>query len=311
MITTLTLNPCIDKTINVNGFKYGGLNRVVSTRADVSGKGINVSIAVHQLSEKTKCLGFNFTDSRDVMTKSLEKSGIEYEFIDVEGTLRTNVKVFDLQNEVMTELNENGHYVNEEAISLLSELVKEEAKVADIMVFNGSAPKGVPKDTYKLLIEAVKDSGVKTVLDAEGDLLLEGIKASPYFIKPNLFEFENAFNVKVTGKKDIVRVAREIIEKGVKIVCVSLGEEGAVLVSQDEAWFAPASDIKVKGLQGAGDSLVAGICIAINKGLEIREMLRYGVAAANASLIREGTLLCTKEDFENMLPKVSIENISL
>lgn len=309
MITTLTLNPCIDKTITVNEFKYGELNRVAGTRTDVSGKGINVSIAVHQLGQKTKCLGFNFTYGSDVMKDSLKKSGIDYEFIDVEGTLRTNIKIFDLKNRVMTELNEHGHFVSEEAVETLKKLVIKEAKVSDIMVFNGSVPEGVPKDIYKMLIEAIKDYNVKTILDAEGELLLEGIKARPYFIKPNLFEFETAFKVKATNKKEIVKVAKEIIENGVKIVCVTLGKEGAVIVSEDEAWFAPGCDIKVKGIQGAGDSLVAGVCIGIINKLDVQEMLRYGVAAANASLIREGTLMCTEKDFNAMLPQVTIERI--
>lgn len=311
MITTLTLNPCIDKTITVDGFKYGELNRVVGTRADISGKGINVSIAVHQLGEGTKCLGFNYKNDSSILRKGLEDIGIQYDLVDVEGTLRTNIKVFDQPVRIMTELNESGHYVNEEAIETLKKLVVHQAETSDIMVFNGSVPQGVPKNIYRTLIESVKEKGVKTVLDAEGELLLEGIKAEPYFIKPNLFEFENAFNIKIKDKIDVVKLSRKIISTGVKIVCVSLGSSGAIIVSEDEAYFAPANKLDVKGLQGAGDSLVAGICIAIKQKLGIEEMLRYGVAAANASLIREGTLLCTKEEFERMLPSVNIEKITL
>lgn len=232
-------------------------------------------------------------------------------FIKVEGTLRTNVKVFDKQTRIMTELNQRGHYVNRQSVDRLIELVMEQADESDIMVFDGSVPEGVPKGIYRELIEMVKPRGIKTVLDAEGELLLEGIKASPYLIKPNLYEFENAFKVKVVNKNDIVKTARDIISNGVKIVCVSLGKEGAIIVDENEAFFAHGSDLEVKGPQGAGDSMVAGICIAINKGLGLRDMLNYGVAAANASLIREGTQLCTKEDFDRMLPTVNIEKISL
>ncbi|HBF40160.1 MAG TPA: 1-phosphofructokinase, partial [Firmicutes bacterium] len=111
-------------------------------------------------------------------------------------------------------------------------------------------------------------------------------------------------------KQDIVRISRSLIEQGVSIVCVTMGKDGAVMVSSDQAWFAPGSDIQVRGVQGAGDSLVAGICMAMEQQLEIPEMLRYGVAAANASLIREGTLLCTADDFQKMLHQVMIENIN-
>lgn len=309
MITTVTLNPCIDKTISISDFKYGELNRVVGTRADVSGKGINVSIALSQLGEETKCLGFNYLRDDMVIKRRLGESKIPYELIDVEGTLRTNVKIFDTKNRVMTELNERGHSVTMEAVERLKKLVKKEALKSDIMVFNGSVPKGVPKDIYKTLIEKVKEEGVKAVLDAEGELLLQGIKAKPYFIKPNIFEFENAFKTKFSNNNDIVNAAKRIIDQGVTIVCVSMGEAGAVIVSHKEGWFAPGSKLNVKGVQGAGDSLVAGICMAVEKGYDTKEMLRYGVAAANASLIREGTLLCTKEDFKRMLSEVKIEKI--
>ncbi|TCL71635.1 fructose-1-phosphate kinase [Hydrogenispora ethanolica] len=311
MITTLTLNPCIDRTITIKGFQYGGLNRVLHTRSDFSGKGINVSIAVHQLGEATECLGFNYVEDSAFVKESLEKLGIRYRFIDIEGSLRTNIKVFDEQSSTMTEFNEHGHYVGAEALERLKQLVLAGAGDAAIMVFNGSVPEGVPKTVYQSLIAAVKASGVKTVLDADGELLLEGLKARPYFVKPNLYEFETAFKVKVRSKQDIVRIAREIIADGVELVCVSLGKEGAVLVGGDEAWFAPATDIKVKGVQGAGDSLVAGICLAIRQELALDQMLRYGVAAANASLIREGTLLCTAADFQAMLPRVAVEKITL
>ncbi|MCR4431356.1 MAG: 1-phosphofructokinase family hexose kinase [Tepidanaerobacteraceae bacterium] len=309
MITTLTLNPCIDKTVVIGGFKYGGLNRVIDTRTDASGKGINVSIVISQLGEQTKCLGFNFLNGKNLVCERLEKHAIPYEFIDVEGTLRTNIKIFDRESGIMTELNESGHCVREESVALLKELVVSNVKDTEIMVFNGSVPAGVPKDIYGQLIEKANYAGVKTILDAEGELLLEGIKSGPFFIKPNLYEFETAFGIKVKDVKDVVKVSKGIIESGVKIVCVSLGKDGAVLVSRDGAWYSPALRIKVRGVQGAGDSLVAGVCIALRRGLELPEMLRYGMAAAHASLLRDGTLLCTREDFDNMLSKIKVEKI--
>lgn len=311
MITTLTLNPCFDKTITIKGFNYGGLNRVNHTRTDVSGKGINVSIALRQLGAGTRCLGFNYLEGGQAVRQSLHQNGIGYQFIDIEGVLRTNVKIFDEQSGIMTEFNENGHFVQKEALILLEEMVGSHLDDTEIMVFNGSVPEGVPKNIYRSLISLVKEKNIRTVLDADGELLTEGIEAGPYFVKPNLYELESAFKVKVRDKQDIVRISREILAKGVSIVCVTLGKDGAVIVNQDQAWFAPGSDIEVKGVQGAGDSLVAGICIAINQQLELPEMLRYGVAAANASLIREGTLLCTAADFQKMLSVVQIEEINL
>ena len=107
MVTTLTLNPCVDRTITINGFRYGGTNKITNVRSDISGKGINVSIALHQLGRETLCVGFNYSGD-DTLTRDLSRMGIAYDLVDVPGKLRINIKAFDADKHVMTEFNEGG-----------------------------------------------------------------------------------------------------------------------------------------------------------------------------------------------------------
>ena len=100
-----------------------------------------------------------------------------------------------------------------------------------------------------------------------------------------------------------------IVENGVKYVCISMGKEGALLVSGDRAWFSEGADVPVRGVQGAGDSLVSGICMAILDGVSEPEILHYGVAVAHGSLIHDGTQMCMPEDFKQMMELISVREI--
>ena len=309
MIGTITLNPCIDKTLVINGFTYGGMNRVSSKRADVSGKGINVSIALTQIGVPVRTFGINYRNGAQLLNAGLEEIGITYESVMTEGTLRENMKVMDEETSVTTELNQKGDFVDGEKLAEFESLLDAQLEALDILVITGSVPQGVPTDYYRALVEKANARGVRTILDAEGKLLLRGMEARPYLIKPNLYEIETAFGLKTKDMKDILAICRKIIADGVKVVCLSMGGDGALIADEKEAYLCRPTPIEVKSTQGAGDSLVAGMCIAMEKGLPISEMLRYGVSTAQGSLIREGTQLCTKEGFEHFEQIVTVEKI--
>lgn len=309
MIVTVTLNPCVDRTVQVDGFAPGRTNRVAASRCDVSGKGINVSIALRNLGERTLCLGFDYTGSGGLLPKTLRRLGIESDFVPVDGELRTNIKIFDTKTRVMSELNETGAPVGPGALRALEETLERRLPQAGLLVLDGSAPPGVPADFYRALAERAARHGVGTVIDAYGDLLLEGIKARPCLIKPNRDELEEAFGERIATKEDAVRVARKVIAEGVGMVCVSLGKEGALLVTADEAYFSPGADVPVRGVQGAGDSLVAGMSYAMVRSMPLPEILRHGVAVAHGSLILEGTQMCSREGFLRMLPLIHAEKL--
>lgn len=309
MIGTITLNPCIDKTLVISDFIYGGMNRVENRIENVSGKGINVSVALTQMEVPVRTLGIRYTKGAEDFLKGLGEIGIEYESVIADGALRENVKALDTKTNITSELNQKGDFVSEETLDKFDKMLEAAMGDLDILVVTGSVPPGVCTSYYGKLIERANLKGIKCILDAEGELLIEGIKAKPYLIKPNLYEFESAFGLKTKKIEDILVICRKIIADGIKVVCLSMGEDGALIVDDKEAYLCKPTKIDVKSTQGAGDSLVAGICGAMENGLPISEMLRYGVAAAQGSLIREGTKLCTKEGFEHFKQIVAVEKI--
>jgi 1-phosphofructokinase len=309
MITTVTLNPCIDKTVTIDGFTYGGMNRIIDSRIDPSGKGINVAIAYSQLGGQALCTGIKYRINGDLIEQRLDRAGIAHDFVTVKGEVRVNHKVYDRSTQVVTELNESGHMTDADALVELKDKLMAHCRDSDILVLSGSAPRGVSTTIYRELLQTVSGLPIKTVLDAEGELLLHGLEGKPYIIKPNLFELETALDIKITSHQDIIKAAKVFLDKGVKIICVSLGGQGAIIIDENNGYYAPALKVDVKGTTGAGDSIIAGFCLAMIEGLNLKDMLRYGVAAATASIIREGTLMCTREDFQKILPQVKVEKL--
>lgn len=308
-IITVTLNPCMDKTIEINGLKTGGTNKVIASRTDIGGKGINVSTVLHQLGYRTSCIGFDFIQSGSLVGETLRERGIPCNLISVDGFLRTNMKVFDTSNGVMTEFNETGCPVETDELHLFLAAIDEllaELDPDSMIVLDGSVPPGIPADIYRTIIEKARLHGIRTILDASGDVLMQAIKAIPFAVKPNIDEMAQLAGEKLESAEEIAAAARILVQKGIRYVCVSMGAMGAVLVSDRHTYYAEAPDVTVRGIQGAGDSMVAGICMAVALNLPEEKILAYASAAAGGSVLHEGTQLCESADFEDLSDKCKV-----
>lgn len=304
MITTVTLNPCIDLTVRVPALHPGELNLVTETRTDISGKGVNVSVVLRALGLATMATGISFDGDDAKLAAHLEMHTICRRFAVAHGNIRTNIKIYDEASGEMTEVNHRGHPVGEPVLEQYLRELRACAEQSELVVFSGRIPAGADDAVYRRSMQSLRDLPLKFVVDAEGAPLKQALRQKPYLIKPNLHELRTAFRLPGEGDADIVATCRKIIEKGVSVVCVSLGERGAIIVDRNAAFRAPALPVDVRGLTGAGDSMVAGLCKGIKEGAAIDTMLCYGMAAAAASLLREGTLLCRADDFAKLLPQV-------
>ena len=305
MITTVTLSPCIDKTVTVKQFNTDRTNRIESSRLDAGGKGINVCLALSALDVDSRALYFDF-DGGDIITSALEKAGAEAEQVKCAGRIRTNLKICDLSNEKTIELNEQNPTVTLKSVQKLMELIKLAAEDSEVIALCGSVPAGVPTDIYKQLTLAAKSVNprIKIILDSEGEPFLEGLSASPYLVKPNLEELERTFGISLSSDADIIALAESVIKKySLGVMLVSLGSDGAIAVTKDGAVRAKALKVARKSSTGAGDAMVAGACFAISKGLGVRDILRFGTCAAAGAVECEGTSFCTRERFEELFSK--------
>ncbi len=307
MITTVTLNPCMDRTIELKDLTLGEYNLVDAVRSDVSGKGINVSVVLHNLGTPTEALFFDFARGGEPIKDFLNQQGIPFTAIPADGELRVNLKLTDTRQGTLTEINEKGTRIGEQALNAMFRALLDLLPETDILVVSGSVPPGVPQDIYAAMTRMARDAGADTVVDASGSLFREGIAAHPWLVKPNRFELETYCGRKAGDYKQAIEMAKGLLEDGAENVCLSLGGDGAALLTGEGIWYSPGTEITPQGFQGAGDSLVAGLCTAKQRGLPPEEQLRYAVAAAQASLILRGTQLCRKEGFREMLQKIPVE----
>lgn len=284
MITVLSLSPAIDKIYFINDFSAGNLYRVGDYQISAGGKGINVARVLSQLGVSANVLGFKAGSNGEWLHSSVCKLGCTTNFITVEGQSRINNNIIDLVNNTETEILEAGPVISRQSWDAFLELFSEQIKNQKYLVCSGGLPKGLDHFTYARLIKIAKENGVITILDSSGDILSAGIEAGPFIIKPNIRELSNYCGKNIKSDEDVYTAAKGIIKKGVGAVCISLGRDGAMLVTDKEAYKAKAMDITTINSIGSGDSMVAGICYSLIKGKTVAEGLKLGCAcgASNA-----------------------------
>ena len=308
MILTICPNPSIDCTIELDSLNVGMLNRIDNKVETYSGKALNVAIGVARLGEKCLTTGFMFDNHKRMFEHSLEKEGVEYNFVYNHGNARTNYKIIDKRS-MLTEINDRGEEVLEDKQLELLKLVEKISPSADIATICGSLPKGVQSDYYGQIVKRIP-SRVKVVVDAERENTLSAIGTREIFmVKPNQKEFERFFGITVRTKADIVKGAYRYLDMGVENVLVSLGTEGAVFVNKNESLYCKSASVAVNSTVGAGDSMVAAACVGITRGVPMNEMLKMAVAAGTAAVTTSGTNLFYPDKYKEIYSKISVEKI--
>lgn len=307
MIITVTLNPAIDKTAQVEQMVPNGLNRLNNIILDVGGKGINVSKAIKELGGDSICTGFVAGSNGKWIEEKLDSLGLEYKFRHVEGNTRINLKVLD-RDMNLTELNDAGDEIHENDLRYLKEDLLEMVKPDDIVVLAGSVPAGVPTTIYQELITLLKEKGAKVVMDADGELFTNGIEAGPTLIKPNKYELCKYFglNEDVTDV-ELVSHAKKLLYKGIDTVVISLGSKGAIFITSEETAYVPGLDIIAHSAVGAGDSMVGALTYGISEGLELIPLIKLAVATSAGAVMTKGTKAPNRSVVEMLMKEVQID----
>lgn len=310
MIYTVTLNPALDKTVEIPSLTIDAVNRITTMRTDPGGKGINVSKVISKLGGKSIASGILGGDTGRAILSALKEMELETCFHFVNGETRTNMKVIDPVSRTNTDINEPGVTVSEEILSGLLKELLEIVREDDIVVISGSMPKGSPKETYFTWTKAFNAKGAKVLLDADGELLKAGLKASPYLIKPNNHELSAFVGRTLETPEELAVTAREIMkEYGIAKVVVSMGGDGALYVTKDESIYAEGLKVPVGSTVGAGDSVVAALAVAEESGMSLEETVRLSTATGAANVMCSGTQAAEYEVIEGLMPKVVFHKI--
>lgn len=309
MIITVTMNPAIDKTVMIDSFCRGGLNRIKAAEYDAGGKGINVSKTIKALGGESIATGFLCGNCGKTIETVLEQKEISHDFIWVEGETRTNTKVVE-DGGIVTELNEPGPVIGKKQMEQLFTKILEYAKKGTLFVLSGSVPPGTDQMIYAMLISLLHDRGAQVLLDADGELLENGLRKKPDIVKPNRRELERYGGLNPGDtENELLTVAKRIKAEGTKTVAVSMGADGALFLVDDYAVRCPALSVTSHSTVGAGDAMVAALALAWDNNLAFEETVRLCMAASAGAVTTQGTKPPAKKLVDELMEQVVIEKI--
>ncbi|MFZ7133601.1 MAG: 1-phosphofructokinase [Eubacteriales bacterium] len=311
LIITVTLNPAIDYTIYLNHFKLGNVNSVEHAMADPGGKGINVSKVIKNLGGDGIALGFVGGENGKLLIKQLDALDIRHCFTQVQGNTRRNLKIVDGNTRETTDVNENGEMIQKDELNALIHRFKETVKKQDFVVISGSVPKGIPKDIYGTLAEIGRQAGAQVLLDTSKELLKASLSAELFLINPNIHELEEVLGTNLDTLDHIVYHTKQFVQKNIQYICLSLGAEGALLISKDYIWKADVPKVPVQSTVGAGDSLLGGLVATLQQGADIEEAFTYGIAASVAAVTKKGTKAPRLEEIESLFNQIVITQLEV
>src|SRR6266536_4725666 len=229
-IATVTLNPAIDQTVGVDGFQMNTVNRGQTMQFDAGGKGVNVASFLADYGHATAVTGFLGQENADIFEQLFARKRIDDQFVRIPGSTRIGVKIVDEANQQTTDINMPGLPPPAEALDTLLETMKHLAGSCDWFVLSGTLPPGVPATTYATIITQLKGDGRQVALDTSRDALGEGVLAGPSIVKPNVDELQQLTGQSLPDEVALEQAARHLLDGGIRLVVISLGERGAMFV---------------------------------------------------------------------------------
>jgi 1-phosphofructokinase family hexose kinase len=316
-IISVTLNPTIDRIIEVPGFQVGGHLRGRFRMRQPAGKAINVSRALAGLGTENIAAGWIGNDALDLFTRDLEKVNVTSRFTVLDAVTRENVTIVDPDQHVETHIRDTGPQVNEHDIDRLEADLKQlaEENAADnrtvLFVFTGSLAPGLSIERYLQLKDTCSQAGGRAVIDTHGPALQAVVSHSPWLIKPNLPELAELMNTGIEDDKAVIAAGRQLNEK-IPVVLVTLGERGAYCFNGQQQFFGKVNVRKEHLINtvGCGDTFLAGFLSALcQEGAETGEALKQGLATASASAMTETPATFEKSMLDKLLQQTEIKSL--
>jgi 6-phosphofructokinase 2 len=298
-ITTLTINPAVDVSWEVEDMVPIRKLRSSSGTVFPGGGGVNVSRVISVLGGESTAVITRGGLTGTLLTELLDDLDLNRRVVKIAGDTRLAATVFERSSAQEFRVTPPGPELTESEWRAFLDTV---ARLdGDYVVCTGSLPRGVPCDFYARVAAVVKERGAKVILDTSGRALFEALNEGVYAVKPNQRELEHLVGQKASTEKEQEEIARQIIADGkAEIVALTLGAEGALLVWKDGVKRLRSPDVEVKSAVGAGDSFVAGLTFGLAEGRSVEDAFALAVAAGAAAVMTSGTELCRKEDVDRL-----------
>jgi len=322
VILTVTLNPCVDRTIVIDRLRVGEIIRARRSDTIAGGKGNNVARVLKALGAPVQPVVLAGGETGQLIIRLLrERDGLEPVVSPIREASREVVTVLAGARQpdagapagagapgIQTAYVEPGPLVTPEEAASLVQVVAARLAEADLLVLSGSVPCPAMNDTYARLIGLARDRGVRTILDTRDEALRLGSAARPDVLNCNRAEAELLLGHALADLPSARNAVRALQSRGPTLVTLTLGPEGFLACSAEGCWRLNPPPVKVVNPVGAGDALVAGVALGLVRGWPVPELLRYAQAVAAASLRHWEAGTVAPEDVAVLLPQVSLEN---
>lgn len=302
-IVTLTLNPAVDKSSSVNSVASEIKLRCSAPRFDPGGGGINVSRAIHKLGGDSLAIYAGGGSTAHMLHSLLEEEGVRQQIVPITGRTRENFIVYEETSGLQYRFGMPGPVMSPAEWQRCIDIICETE--ADYVVASGSLPAGVPSSFYVDLAQQLQNTKARLIVDTAEDALAAIKGAGVYLVKPNIGELETLSGERFLGEEHLRQVCQLLVKQGLaEVLVVSLGAGGAAFVTADDYAQLRPPVVPIQSKVGAGDSMVGGITLALARGWELKEAVRYGIAAGTAAVMTPGTELCRLEDTERIYRRV-------
>ncbi|MCC7354306.1 MAG: 1-phosphofructokinase family hexose kinase [Anaerolineae bacterium] len=309
MIVTVTPNPTLDRTLVVRNYAVGGVHRASETLLTAGGKGLNVARVAHALGQPALALGLIGGVTGRLVAQVATQEGLPHEFIEIAGETRNTTIVVDPDGSSSTVINEAGPVVSEAEWGQLVAAVRSRSAGVDLVALCGSLPRGLPVQCMADLVRMLVANGNHVAVDTSGEPLRWALSAEPWLIKVNNDEAGQALGWPVQTTGDAQRAARQMRERGVRFVILTMGARGAVISADEGEWLATPPTVRALSLIGSGDALLAGWLVGLLGGETLERALRLGVAVAAANVLTLGAGFFHREDLAHLLPQVQMQQL--
>ena len=306
MIFTHTANPSIDRFVTVPKIRFNENLRCNNAQIELGGKGINVSVGLNTLGDKSVAIAWAGGEAGHLFEKGLNSRGIPSDFVWVEEETRTNTFINEEDSEWFIQLNELGPHISQTAIQAMLDKVQGRAQPDDIWVISGSLPQAVAPDYYRDLIAILHDKSCRVFLETTGPAFDAGKLETPFFIQPELVDAEKYLGSPIRNYEDAKRSALAFLRSGIQYVALHLDKSEVLLASQMEIVLATLPGDSPTSAHGIGGAVLAGVVHGFTNGLTIQESARWAAAYANAALRNGGLANTHHTDVQNLLPKIDV-----
>lgn len=306
-VLTVTLNPAIDITVQIDTLNVGHVNRQQSAQSLAAGKGLNVAQVLKDLGHEPIITGFLGQSNREIFDQHFTKQGFENHFIYIDGETRYNVKVGEASGR-MTDINGKGFLVSDSAKKALIAKIETLLDQVEIVVVSGSLPQGFSTDELIELIEWLKSKNKKVAVDTSGPALKAAISANPWLIKPNSDELKEAYHQSAetyAEQKSLVLAQHFKIEN----IVISMGEHGVNWIHPTHPLHANAPKVTVKSTVGAGDSLVAGMIHGFLIQSTPEETLKTATAIGSNAVTQIGFAIEDLSIIDNLKTQIFVDSL--